>query len=71
VVADDDRVRISVADNGRGFAFDGRYEHAELASLGLGPQSLCRRVEATGGTVTIESSDAGSRLDIAVPIRGG
>lgn len=70
VVAGRDRLRIVVADNGRGFGFEGRYEHEELAMLRLGPASLCRRVEASGGTMTLESSQTGSRLDIAVPVPG-
>lgn len=67
IVAEPDRIRIRVQDNGRGFAFQGRYELAQLTLLGWGPQSLIGRIAALHGQLVLESSRAGSRLDMAVP----
>jgi signal transduction histidine kinase len=61
-------VTIGVADNGRGFAFKGRYDHATLFERQLGPATLRERVALLSGTLSIESTEAGSRLEITLPI---
>lgn len=66
--ADDDSVRIDVADNGRGFSFRGRYDDATLASSGFGPAILRSRVAALGGSLDIDSSESGSRLELILPL---
>jgi signal transduction histidine kinase len=63
----DDALSITVADNGRGFPFQGRYSHHELAGSHLGPRTLLERVASLHGTLAIESSASGARLDIAIP----
>lgn len=60
-------IRIQVQDNGRGFAFRGRYDLAELIQLGQGPQSLMGRIAALHGQLIVESSQVGSRLNMIVP----
>jgi signal transduction histidine kinase len=65
-----DRLRITVVDNGRGFPFQGRLTHRELAEGDLGPRNLLERVTSLDGTLTLESSGAGARLDIALPWAG-
>lgn len=67
IAVEPDRICIRVQDNGRGFAFQGRYELAQLILLGWGPQSLVGRIAALRGQLILESSRAGSRLDMAVP----
>ncbi len=67
VVRDGDQTRVTVVDDGRGFAFAGRLEHEALAASGLGPVSLRERMAALGGRLNIESSTAGSRLDLLIP----
>jgi signal transduction histidine kinase len=62
------RVRIEVADNGHGFRFKGHYDHATLLALGLGPATLKDRTALLGGTVTLDSLDVGSRLEVSLPI---
>jgi signal transduction histidine kinase len=62
---------ITVADNGRGFPFEGRYSHADLLRANLGPRTLLERIASLQGTIAIESSPAGARLDIAIPSVGG
>jgi signal transduction histidine kinase len=61
-------MRIAVADNGRGFRFRGRYDHAALTDLKLGPVTLKERILALRGSLAIESSDSGARLEISLPL---
>jgi signal transduction histidine kinase len=60
-------VHVAVTDNGRGFPFEGDYDHARLDALRLGPVMLKERVKALGGTVAIRSTPAGAHLDISLP----
>lgn len=64
----DGRMRISVADNGRGFPFLGHYDHATLVRLERGPASLKERVVSLGGSLDIESAETGSRVEISIPL---
>ncbi len=64
-------LRLVVADDGRGFGFDGRREQSELDRLGPGPRSLRARVEAVGGRMAIESGRGGARLEISLPVEKG
>lgn len=68
VQADEEHVHITVSDNGHGFPFRGRYNDATLASSGLGPSSIKSRISSLGGSLKIESSEAGARLELTVPI---
>jgi len=63
-------LHIIVADDGHGFPFRGRYEHAALAQARLGPASLRDRAASLGGTLTIDSEASGSRVEIALPLAG-
>ena len=65
--ARENRVRLVVLDDGRGLPFRGRREHAALAAQGAGPVTLWSRVDALGGTLTIDSSERGVRLEIVLP----
>jgi len=65
----DGQVRITVADNGHGFAFHGHYDHSALTSLQLGPVLLKQRVESLGGALEIDSTKDGAHLEIALPYR--
>jgi signal transduction histidine kinase len=67
----DHRIRLSVADDGRGFPFHGRFDEAALAAQGIGPKTLRERVAALGGTFVLDSSPAGSRLEITLPSAEG
>ena len=68
VEAGPDRVRLLVADNGRGLPFHGRREHAALRVPGSGPVTLWSRIDQLGGTLTIDSSTQGVRLEIVLPL---
>jgi signal transduction histidine kinase len=64
-----DHVLITVSDNGQGFAFQGHYSLTALTDLQLGPLTLKERVASLGGSLTLDSSAAGARLDICLPFR--
>src|SRR6266540_737335 len=62
VRAEDGRVLVEVADDGRGGAVVGR---------GSGLRGLADRVEALGGTLRLDSpAGAGTRLTVELPLRG-
>ena len=64
----DRRVGVEIEDDGRGFPFEGSYELERLAREGLGPRSLRERVDARGGALRLESSPAGARIEIELPL---
>ena len=68
VDVDHDTLRIIVGDDGHGFPFRGRYDHAALTDAQLGPASLRDRAASLGGTLTIDSEGSGSRVEIALPL---
>jgi signal transduction histidine kinase len=68
VAADDQRLTITVADDGRGFPFEGRYEGTELLAMKRAPKVLYERVTSLGGRLVVESRADGSRLDIELPL---
>lgn len=63
-----DRLRIVVSDDGHGFPFKGRYDHRALDESRTAPRSLFDRVCALGGKMSIESSEAGSRIEMVVSL---
>ena len=66
--ADDHNARLTVSDNGCGFPFRGRYNHAALVSTGLGPAIIKSRVASLGGALAIDSSESGARLEVTLPL---
>jgi signal transduction histidine kinase len=62
------RVHVTVEDNGRGFAFTGRYDLARLKEMKRGPVTLKERVASLDGELIIESTPRGSRVEIQVPM---
>jgi len=60
-------IEMNVADNGRGFPFEGRYSDRELAAANLGPWTLRQRVASLAGSLELESNGRGARLDIRLP----
>jgi len=70
VRSDNHHVQMTVSDDGAGFPFEGRYDHAVLTEMNLGPASLRDRAASLGGHMTIESTKGGSRIEIDVPIAG-
>jgi len=64
----DHDVRVTVSDNGFGFPFRGYYDDAALTSTGLGPAVIKSRVASLGGTLDIDSSESGARLEVTLPL---
>jgi signal transduction histidine kinase len=71
IEADADAWVIIVSDNGHGFGFTGRRTHERLEAENAGPHVICERVTALGGTLAIESSAEGARLEMTFPMRQG
>jgi signal transduction histidine kinase len=61
-------VSIVVSDNGKGFPFQGRYDLLQLNQMRFGPVTVKERVAALGGDLVVDSSAAGARLEIRVPL---
>ena len=66
--AEPQELTIVVADNGCGFPFRGRYDHATLTTLDIGPATLKERIASLRGTLAVESASDGARLEITVPL---
>lgn len=64
-----DRLILSVEDNGRGFAFDGRLTHQQLETGAAGPVIIRERLAALGGELAVESRPGrGARLEFRLPL---
>jgi signal transduction histidine kinase len=68
-VLDDNSLRLTVSDDGRGFEFKGRYDMNDLRRIEGSPVTLRERIEQIGGDLTILSSDSGSTLSIRIPLQ--
>ena len=64
------QLSIAVADDGQGFAFQGRFTLDDLARTGQGPRTLRERVAALGGSMVLETGPGGSRVRLIVPFGG-
>jgi signal transduction histidine kinase len=64
----DGNLVVDVTDDGVGLPVTGRLTLSELRERGIGPASLRDRVAAMNGQLTAESSDAGLRLEITLPL---
>jgi signal transduction histidine kinase len=62
--------RLVVSDNGIGYPFNGEFTLEKLEALGKGPKTICGRVRALDGDLTLASYPGeGSRLEIVIPLR--
>ena len=68
VAVDEQTVKIVISDNGRGFRFKGRYDQTALASLRLGPATLRERAVALNGSLTLDSTEHGTRVEMSLPV---
>ncbi|HEX6212175.1 MAG TPA: histidine kinase [Methylomirabilota bacterium] len=68
VLAEADRVSVSVVDDGRGFPVPGQYSIEQLAARDLGPRSLRERVSALGGALSIDTGESGTRIRMTIPL---
>ena len=59
---------LTIADDGRGFDFYGRFSHSELEHSRRGPLIIKERVRAIGGELSIDARPGhGARLEIKIP----
>jgi signal transduction histidine kinase len=61
------RVSIRIADNGRGFPFEGTYDLATLEEKKIGPVSLKERVASLRGDLLLRTDGNGTVLEISLP----
>ena len=60
-------IQLRIADNGLGLPGTlGTYSHVELETLGIGPQSILKRVTELRGTLSLVSSRKGVELLVCV-----
>ena len=62
------KMHIEVSDDGVGFSFRGRLTLDRIRETGSGPFMLAERVAALNGDLTVDSSEAGAYVEIAVPL---
>ena len=67
VEADASAWALIIEDNGGGLGFTGRLTHAELEEQAKGPRIIRERVAALGGTLSVDSSPEGARLEMVFP----
>ena len=77
-LVEDDRLRLEVEDNGPGIPveirdtlFEPFVTHGKREGTGLGLAIVKAFVERQGGTVTLETSEAGTRFVVLIPNAGG
>ena len=63
------RVSVTVADDGCGFPFHGRFDLPALLARDIGPVSLRERVATRHGSLLLVSSLSGSTLEISLPLK--
>lgn len=62
---------LTVEDDGKGFAFAGRYNQDQMEEAGKGPMVIRERVRLIDGELTVESNPGqGTRLEVTVPRNG-
>jgi signal transduction histidine kinase len=60
---------VSITDDGGGFpGLSGTYHGEQLQGLGVGPVSLCSRTYELGGSLSLETSPGGSRVEVRLPL---
>ncbi|MBI5440075.1 MAG: sensor histidine kinase [Deltaproteobacteria bacterium] len=63
-------LRITVSDDGRGFPATTAAEPSDAPGGNQGPWALRERVRALGGSLSAESTNAGARIEIVLPLGG-
>lgn len=67
----DGQLAITVADDGRGFPFAGRFSFHELQTRDLGPRTLRARLLALGGELSLDTDGSGARIEMLLPLEAG
>ena len=63
-------LELRIADDGRGFTFQGTYDLEALNTMDTGPLTLKERVSDLGGGLVITSTETGTELVITLPLPG-
>jgi signal transduction histidine kinase len=66
----DTGLELRIADDGRGFTFQGTYDLEALNTMDTGPLTLKERVSDLGGNLVITSTETGTELVITLPLPG-
>ena len=66
--ADQDGYRLTITDDGRGFAEPGSFTDTALRASMRGPKSILDRVERLGGQLRLDSRAGETRLHIRLPL---
>src|SRR6266566_4579816 len=61
---------LVMVDDGIGFEFHGVWSLEKLMSSGLGPRVMKERVQSLRGSLMIESTPTGARIEISIPKHG-
>lgn len=64
----EDRLHITVRDDGKGFAWRGRKPFDQLVKEHMGPGTIGSRVASLNGQLWVDSSDDGSTIEITIPM---
>jgi len=65
-------IRLQIADDGMGLKdLAGPYSHNELIAMGIGPQSISKRILELRGVLTLRSSSKGVNLFVKIPQESG
>ncbi|HXG59331.1 MAG TPA: histidine kinase [Thermoanaerobaculia bacterium] len=68
LTVDDSDIRLRIADNGRGFTFQGRYEVTGVERKGETPRALTERVISLGGSLVVDSGPSGASVEASLPL---
>lgn len=63
-----EELELRIADDGRGFPFQGTFDLEALNAMDNGPLTLKERVADLGGGLTLTSTDSGTELIIVLPL---
>ena len=58
---------LVMVDDGVGFDFQGTWSLEQLVAAGVGPRVIKERVLSLNGTLMIESTPTGARIEISIP----
>ena len=65
----DNRLEITIEDNGSGFPFAGNFSLDELDALRIGPVSIKRRIRTIRGDLSLDSEPGhGAKIEMRIPM---
>lgn len=67
----DEQVFVKIEDKGKGIPPEKKEKLAAAGTPGVGLRGMRERLRQLGGTLDIESSDAGTVVSVSLPLKGG